>query len=150
MQTLATNDLIYPYTGSGYTYSEGIEGSITVPDSVGIWIIVASILAIIGGILVYFLFVKAKNNPKGKFLAWLKNFLAFKTMWIEPILKISYYIETIFVILFSFAFISQSFLTFLGILVFGPIITRLIYELFMMFIMVWRNTQDIADNTKKK
>ena len=61
MQTLATNDLIYPYTGSGYTYSEGIEGSITVPDSVGIWIIVASILAIIGGILVYFLFVKAKK-----------------------------------------------------------------------------------------
>lgn len=116
----------------------------------GIWTIIALILAIIGGILVYFLFVKAKNNPKNKFLMWLKNFLAFKTMWIEPILKVVYYIETIFVVLISFAFISQSFLMFLLILVLGPIVTRLIYEMFMMFIMIWRNTQDIADNTKKK
>ena len=67
--------------------------------AMGIWGIIALVLAIIGGILTYFLFVKAKNNPKGKFLMWLKNFLAFKTMWIEPILKVVYYIETIFVIL---------------------------------------------------
>ena len=65
----------------------------------GIWIILAAILAIIGGVLVYFLFVKSKTEPKGKFSKWLKNFLSFKTMWIEPILKIAYYIATIFVIL---------------------------------------------------
>ena len=124
----------------------------TSPDyaAIGIWAIVALVLSIVGGILVYFLFVKAKNNPKGKFVKWLKDFLAFKTMWIEPILKVVYYIETIFVILISFALISQSFLMFLGTLILGPIITRLIYEMFMMFIMVWHNTQEIADNTKKK
>ena len=33
----------------------------------GIWTIVALILAIIGGVLIYFLFVKAKTTPKGKF-----------------------------------------------------------------------------------
>ena len=125
-------------------------GTPAASNAIQIWTIVACILAIIGGILTYFLFVKAKNDPKNKFLAWLKNFLAFKTMWIEPIMKVVYYVETIFVILISFAFISESFLMFLAILVLGPIAVRLLYELIMMFIMIWRNTQDIADNTKKK
>lgn len=116
----------------------------------GVWGIVAMILAIIGGILVYFLFVNAKKEQTNKFLKWLKDFLSFKIMWIEPIMKVLYYIATIFCILFSFSFISISFVTFIGVLVFGPIFTRLIYEAMMMFIMIWRNTRDIAENTKKK
>lgn len=135
--TYDSNYLISPSSGMDTT-------------AMGIWGIIALVLAIVGGILTYFLFVKAKNDPKNKFLMWLKNFLAFKTMWIEPILKVVYYIETIFVVLISFVFISQSFLTFLAVLILGPILTRLIYEMFMMFIMIWRNTQNIADNTSKK
>lgn len=117
---------------------------------IGIWAIIALILAIVGGILAYFLFVKSKSEPKGKFLKWLKDFLAFKTMWLEPILKVVYYIETIFVVLISFAFISQSFVLFLSILVLGPIVIRLVYELTMMFIMIWRNTQDISKAVSKE
>lgn len=117
---------------------------------IGIWGIIAGILAIVGGVLAYFLFVKAKTTPKGKFVKWLKDFLAFKTMWLEPFLKVMYYVETIFVVLISFAFISTSFLMFLGILVLGPIFTRLIYEMFMMFVMIWHNSQEIVDNTRKK
>lgn len=116
---------------------------------IGIWGIIAFVLAIVGGILVYFLFVKAKDEPKGKFMKWLKDFLSFKIMWIEAILKVIYYIATIFVILISFALISTSFLAFILVLVGGPIITRLVYEGLMMFIMIWRNTADIAKNTKK-
>ena len=116
---------------------------------IGIWGIIALVLAIVGGILVYFLFVKAKDEPKGNFLKWLKDFLSFKIMWIESILKVIYYIFTIFTILISFALISTSFLAFIAILVGGPILTRLMYEGLMMFIMIWRNTTDIAKNTKK-
>ena len=61
-----------------------------------IWGIIALVLAIVGGILVYFLFVNAKTEPKGKFTKWLKDFLSFKIMWIEPILKVVYYVATIF------------------------------------------------------
>ena len=39
----------------------------------GVWGIIALILAIIGGILAYFLFVNAKETPKNKFLKWLKK-----------------------------------------------------------------------------
>ena len=136
-----------------YSYDELVGPSSTtsmeVDGGAGIWMIIAAIFAIIGGILVYFLFVKAKDDPKGKFLKWLKNFLAFKIMWIEPIMKIVYYIGTIFCILASFAFISSSFLAFVIMLVCGPIAIRLAYEGVMMFIMIWRNTADIASNTKK-
>ncbi|MBR2641020.1 DUF4282 domain-containing protein [Candidatus Saccharibacteria bacterium] len=123
----------------------------------GIWMIIAAILAIVGGILVYFLFVKAKTEPKGKFGKWLKDFLSFKVMWIEPILKVVYYIATIFIVLYSFTFFGMfnlmggmAFLMWLLTLILGPIIIRIIYEMSMMFIMIWRNTKDIADNTKKK
>ena len=119
----------------------------------GIWMIIAAILAIVGGILVYFLFVKAKNEPKGKFSKWLKDFLSFNIMWIEPILKVVYYIATIFMILFSFTFLALGgigILLFFMCLILGPIAVRLAYEMTMMFIMIWRNTRDIAENTKKK
>lgn len=119
----------------------------------GVWTIIAAVLAIIGGILLYYLFVKAKDNPKGKFLKWLKDFLSFKIMWIEPILKIVYYIGTIFVMLYSFSFLQlggNGVIMWLITLILGPIFIRLIYEISMMFIMIWRNTRDIAENTKKK
>lgn len=129
----------------GYTLpaSQSVAGA-------GIWGIIAAILAIVGGILAYFLFVNTKDTPKNKFLAWLKDFLAFKIMWIEVFVKIFYYITTIFVILFSFGLISINFLSFIGCLVMGPIVVRVIYENLLMLIMIWRNTQDIAKNTAKK
>ena len=122
-------------------------------NGAGIWIVVASIIAIIGGILTYFLFVRTKNEPKGKFLKWLKDFLSFKIMWLEPILKVFYYVATIFIVLFSFSFLSQGgagVLLFFMCLILGPIFVRLAYEMAMMFIMIWRNTRDIAENTANK
>lgn len=116
----------------------------------GVWPIIALVLAIIGGILVYFLFVKAKANPKGKFLVWLKKFLDFKLMWVESILKVTYYVLTILVVLESFSLIGYNFIYFLISLICGPIIIRLAYEMIMIMIMIWRNTTDIAENIKKK
>ncbi len=143
------------YSGYGYDYDDLISSSSSTPDlaGAGIWIIIAAILAVIGGILLYFLFVKNTAEPKGKFAKWLKDFLNFKIMWIEPILKVVYYIATIFVILFSFSFLALGgvgVLSFFMCLIFGPIAVRLAYEMTMMFIMIWRNTRDIAEQTKKK
>ena len=135
-----------------YLYSTPTYSSLgtNVDTGVGIWGIIALILAVIGGILTYFLFVKAKTDPKNKFLKWLKNFLAFKIMWLEIILKILYYTLTIFCILMSFSLISTSFIAFLMTLVVGPVLIRFIYEFSIMFVMIWRNTADISKNTEKK
>lgn len=148
MSTYETLQLTNNLTDTTYApySSNAIEGA-------GVWCIIALILAIVGGILTYFLFIKGKTEPKGKFLKWLKDFLEFKIMWIEPILKVIYYIGTIFTVLISFSFLAlggAGVLLFLCTLVFGPVAIRLIYEAAMMFIMIWRNTRDIADNTEKK
>lgn len=135
---------MFAYTTTSY-YAPATS---TAADA-GIWGIIAAILAVVGGILAYFLFVKKKEEPKGKFAAWLKNFLDFKIMWIEAIVKVFYYISTIFIVLVSFALISSSVLVFFVVLIAGPVLTRLIYEGALMIIMIWRNTKDIAENTKK-
>lgn len=137
--------------------SDGAKGVFDFAAGASIWGVIAAILAIVGGILVYFLFVKSKTEPKGKFAKWLKDFLSFKIMWLEAILKVVYYAATIFVILFSFTFLGAigvmggiALVMFLACLVLGPVLVRVGYEMTMMFIMIWHNTRDIADNTKKK
>ena len=130
------------YFNSPYYYSN-------TPDYtwVGIWAIISIILAIIGAILVYVLFVRRKGQPKNKFLCWLKDFLNFKTMWIELILKITYYVATIFCILYSFALIPFNFLSFLLVLILMPVLIRLIYEGCLIIIEIWKNTKIIAKNS---
>ena len=141
------------YYSTGLTQADYEAIANAIPEGFYIWAGIAGILAIVGGILLYFLFVKSKNEPKGKFAKWLKDFLNFRIMWIEPILKCVYYIATIGTILISFGFLGYGgtgVLMFFMTLIFGPIVVRLIYEATMMFIMIWRNTRDIADNTAKK
>ena len=149
-KALATYGSSNPYYSGGLDY----DYDLIEPNSgIGIWILIAAILAIIGGILVYFLFVKSKTEPKGKFAKWLKDFLSFKVMWIEGILKVAYYIATIFTILFSFSFLAlggTGVLIFFLCLFLGPVCIRLVYEMTMMFIMIWRNTRDIAEHTTTK
>ena len=70
-----------------------------------VWTVIAFIIAIAAGIMIYFMFVK-DNKPVSEKLQKLKDLLDFKTMLIEPILKIVYIIATVFIILFSFGLIS--------------------------------------------
>lgn len=149
MSDYETLKLINDLSGTGY----GISGSASTMEGVGVWLIIAAILSIVGGILLYFLFVNAKNEPKGKFAKWLKDFLAFKIMWIEPILKVVYYVATIFIILNSFSFLGMGgmgVLFWLLTMILGPVVLRVAYEATMMFIMIWRNTRDIAEDVQKK
>lgn len=130
-------------------YDYQVAGSVTLDGFAGVWTMIALILSIVGAILLFVLFVNSKTEPKGKFAKWLKDFLAFRVLWIEPILKMVYYFLTIFCVVGSFAFITTSPVYFLMLLIGGPIVIRLGYELVMIFIGIWRNTREVADNTKK-
>jgi len=114
-----------------------------------VWTVIAFIIAIAAGIMIYFMFVK-DNKPVSEKLQKLKDLLDFKTMLIEPILKIVYIIATVFIILFSFGLISLNFVLFLMVLILGPIAIRIVYELMMINIMIWKNTKEINDNIKAK
>ena len=114
-----------------------------------VWTVIAFIIAIAAGIMIYFIFVKDNKHVSEK-LQKLKDLLDFKTMLIEPILKIVYIIATVFIILFSFGLISLNFVSFLMVLILGPIAIRIVYELMMINIMIWKNTKEINDNIKAK
>lgn len=130
-----------------YNYNYGAVANSAVGSMV--WTILAAIIAIVGGILVYVLFLNPKKEVKTtKFLSWLKDFLSFKTILIEKILNILYLISTIFVVLISFNSIGTSFLSFILTLVLGPILIRLVYEGILMMIMIWKNTSDINKKLK--
>lgn len=116
--------------------------------SAGIWIILSLVLAIIGAFIIYFLFVKSNNKYPNKFVSWLKKFLDFQEMLIEPIMKISYIFVALFITLGSFALISTSFAGFILYLVFGNLTARVVYELCMILISIWQNTRDINKKMK--
>ena len=127
----------------------GMAPRIDVSMSSAVWTLVSLILAAVGCFLVYFLFVKKEVKTDSKFLKWLKSFLNFDTMLIESILKIAYIFVVIFITLSSFSLISYSFLSFVVILIFGNLIARIIYELILITVMIWKNTAEIKKSLKK-
>ncbi len=117
--------------------------------SFGVWAIVSLVLAIVGAILGYFMFVKPEKNYPNKFVNWLRSFLNFNEMLIEPILKVTYMFIAIFITLGSFELIGSSFVGFLLTLIFGNLIMRVIYEASMMMVSIWKNTKEINNKLKK-
>lgn len=130
-------NLISPNMG-GYSNLEGAY----------IWTIVSFVVALIGCFVVYFIFVQKKDNPKEKFLGWLKDFLSFDKMLIETILKIAYIFTAIFITLSSFSIIATSFVGFLVYLIFGNLVARLSFEAAIMLVMIWKNTTSINKKLK--
>ena len=116
-----------------------------------VWIIISAVVAVIGGIVLYFTFLSKKNEGKYTgFLGWMYDFLTFKKMVIENILKILYIILAAFITLSSFAALSSSFLAFIGYLVVGNLVARIMYELFLVVLIICRNTTDISKKLDKK
>ena len=135
--------------GLDYEYYDMIDSGFGVSSSLTTWMIVAFILAVVGGILTYFLFLKKDNNNKFTgFVNYLYEFLSFKKMWLETILKVSYLILTIYITLMSFELIGKSFIAFLLTLVFGNIILRVVYELSLILLTICRNTTEINKKLK--
>lgn len=113
-----------------------------------VWFIIAAVLAVIGGIVIYFLFVRTDKKEDNKYLAWFKDFANFKKMLIEPILKVTYLILAIFITLYSFGLIGVSFVAFLLTLTLGNILLRLAYETTLILLMIWKNTTEINKKMK--
>lgn len=116
-----------------------------------VWIIISFVLAIVGGILVYFLFLSKKNEGRfNGFVGWLYDFLSFRKMFLEALLKITYLIVAIYITLSSFALIGTSFIGFLVSLVLGNIIARVVYEFLLILLVICRNTTEISKKLGEK
>lgn len=112
------------------------------------WVTVALILSILGAFLVYFLFVKPDKKYDNKYLNWLKSFLNFDNLLLEVMFKILYIFTALYITLVSFDLISISFYYFLYYLIGGNIVARVVYEIGMTFIGIWKNTSEIKKKMK--
>ena len=131
----------------------GMYSTRSLDSAVGasIWLIVSLILAIVGGILIYFLFLSKKNEGKFKgFLGWVYDFLSFKKFFLEAVLKITYLIVAIYITLSSFAMIASNFLGFILTLVLGNVLARIIYEFSLLVLVICRNTTEINAKLSNK
>ncbi len=131
----------------GYTAPKA-STTVALSGGAGVWVIISAILALVGGILVYVLFLNKKNEKKFTgFVKWLYDFLSFKTLTIEMLLKVFYLIGAIFITLGSFAFIGTSALAFFGMLILGNLVLRVIYEGSLLVILIYKNVKEL--NEKK-
>ncbi len=122
-----------------------------VNNSVEIVSILGFILAIIGSVLIYVLFLRKDNEEKlTGFTKWLYDFLHFNKLCIEGILKFTYLFFAIDITVLSFGLISTSFIEFIIALVLGNLFLRIAYEMLMLLISIHRNIREINDNNKKK
>ena len=114
----------------------------------GVWSIISLILAVAGGAIVYFIFLNEKKAKKYKgFVKWLYEFTAFKNLTAEVIVKASYIVLAIYTTLVAFGFIGTSAWLFFETLIIENLILRVICELLLMFISIYKNIKEM--NQKK-
>ena len=132
-----------------YTNDYGMGNLALANSGSSVWTIIALVVAICGAIVGYFMFMKPEKSYPNKFVNWLRGFLNFQEMLIEPILKVTYAFMLIFITLTSFNIISYSFPAFLLYLIGFNLIVRVIYEASMMMVGIWKNTREINKKMKK-
>ena len=131
-----------------YTTGYGLDNVMSMNKADSTWTVVAFVLAICGAIISYFMFVKPEKKYDSKFVNWLRSFLNFNEMLIEPILKVTYIFFALFITLSSFSLIGINFLAFLLTLLLGKLFIRVVYEASMMMIGIWKNTKEINKKMK--
>lgn len=124
-----------------YSYYHGPNPVVTV---------ILFLIALAGGTCAYLMFVKSNEEPKDRRLLKLKEFLSFKKMIIEGLLKASYIIFALFITLYSFQImVGTSFITGLMLLILLNIMLRIGYEASLIVLLIWRNTNDISKKLGK-
>ena len=118
-------------------------------------IIIGIVLALIATVCLWITVLprKKEHEQKGKFLQFLFDYFHFKTLYIEGILKVLFTLATCacifvgFLLLFGridYWYYSESSAGYGALLLIaGPIVSRLCYELIMMAILLVRNVMEI-------
>lgn len=135
------------------TFSGLVSGYTSAVNGVQVWTIIAVILSIVAAVLVYVLYINSKTDFKG-FAKSFRDFLSFKTMYIEVLAKMFYIGMTAYFILTSINYLillgGDGILSFLAQLVLYPLAIRFAYEFVIVIVKIWQNTTIIAENTGKK
>ena len=126
-------------------YVQGLNDTTTgIFTATEVWIIISCILAVIGGLALYVMYLTPKKEKdfKGDLLK-IHKFFNFKITIIQPILKVLYLVSALAVTLASFAYIGSNFFKFLFILVVGNIGLRMMFEVLLLLMTLTNNVREI-------
>lgn len=103
------------------------------------------IIGIIMAFIVFFAFMSKKHeNRFHGFLGWLYNYLNFKNFIIEGLLKFCYVLGAcICTMVGVFNILCLQLVTGFGVLIFGNLVLRIIYEFALMIVLICRNVTEI-------
>ncbi len=133
--------MMYPYN---YSYEYYYTGRLT-------FMVVAILAAVILSVVLYFTFLRKKNEGKYKgFTEKIYNFFNFNKFYVEEILKLVYIVSAAVLTVVSLvSLFSQAFFAGLIALIFGNVALRIAYELIMMFIIICRKTVSVDKKLDK-
>lgn len=126
------------------------------------FVVIAFILSLVAVVLAFIFIVPEKKRAKlNKFGQLLHDILNFKFLIVEKILQALYIFATAFVIICGFLmlfYVEEGYYNSsqwqggkgLLLMILGPIVVRLIYELLMMFILVVKNVISINNKLKNQ
>lgn len=113
-----------------------------------VWSIISVVVAIVGGITLYYTVFSKKNKDKYKgFMKNLYDFVNFKFFIIDDLFRILYLISAIMITLFSFTYLGSW--KFVTTLILGNLGLRIIYELMLLFNELCINVREINKKIKK-
>ncbi len=127
------------------------------PRDVEVGALVIACVSLVIALIVFFAFITSKKAPRGQFLRRVKEFLNFRKVWIAGIIKFVYLflalsltIGSIVLMFFGGANELKMILLCLFLLVFGNVSLRIGFEMTMIFIGLWENTNDMRAVLVKK
>ena len=131
-------------------------------STLGAWGVVAAVLAVVATVLAYIFIVPDKKREKlNPFCKLLHDTCNFKYLIVEKILQALYIFMTVYVIMTGFFLLftvrevwygERQWMGGVGILimVLGPIVVRMAYELLMMAILLVKNVVGINNKLKNQ
>lgn len=134
--------------------SDILSLSYSTVQTVTVLSIIFLIAALAGGVVLYFLVFGKKQDGKYQgFMKWLYDFVHFRVLTVEAIVKILYLISAIAVTLSSFLYFAGGLIGLLLCplqIVLGNIVVRVAYEFAVMLILLVRNTNEINAKLKNQ
>ena len=125
-----------------YMYSRSSSDS-------SVMIIVFAIVALILAILSVILITPRSRKPYlNEFFTWLHHVFNFDALLIDKILKFLYIFSTFFVIFEGFAILIMGSAIGLLVMLIGPFVVRLVYEMMMMFVIMVKHVAEINRKVK--
>ncbi len=115
--------------------------------------IIATVISLILVILLYIYILPENKRPHlNKLFTFIHDFLSIKTLWIDKIFRFFFVLSAVSSLVYGIfmLFNDATFLLGLGMILFGPIASRVVYEIMLLSVMLVQNVIEINEHLKKK